>query len=505
MKKLVFGLVSLCLVACSDGSGNGEEDPCESVECSGFGDCVVESGAAVCQCDSGYHAEGLECVEDQQDPCQGVDCSGFGECVVQSGSAVCQCDAGYRPEGLECVPDPVDCADADLLCVDDTPGAQQEYATIQAAADAVQAGQTILVFDGNYAGFDLTTGGSETARVVIRAEGDGAVIDSDGPDGYGIWLRNTSYVTIQGFSIVGVSGRGVAHREATPEQPSRSLIIRGNTVQNSGREGMYLSEVADSLIEGNRISGSGTSGADRTHGIYLANAGSDGTTIRANHIWGSGTAGIHFNGDLSVGGDGIISDLIVENNIIHDNQQNGLNMDGVQDSLIRNNLIYGNASNGLRAYAIDAAEGPKNLVVVNNTFHAPAGAGWCVRITEDLGGNVVFNNILMNDHDWKGSIALDGTSGFASGYNAVVDSFTPDRDSTLLDLAGWQGLGYGSGSFLAAPGELFEDPGSGNYKLKAGCDAEGAGTAGFEGHTAPATDLEGAQRSGTPDVGAYER
>ena len=179
-------------------------------------------------------------------------------------------------------------------------------------------------------------------------------------------------------------------------------------------------------------------------------------------------------------------------------------MDGVQDSLVRNNLIYGNASNGLRAYAIDGAEGPMNLVIVNNTFHVPADGGWCVRITEDLGGNVVFNNILMNDHDWKGSIALDGTSGFASAHNAVVDSFTPDRDSTLLDLTEWQGLGYGSGSFLATPADLFVNPGSGNYRLKAGSDAENGGTGEFEGQAATATDIEGAQRSDPPDVGAYE-
>ena len=207
MRKIVFGLLCLCLVACSDGNGNGEQDPCEGVLCSGFGECIVESGAAACQCDSGYHAEGLECVLD-----------------------------------------PVDCADVDILCVDDTPGAGQEYSTIQAAADVVEAGQTILVFDGNYAGFELSTGGTENERVIVRAEGDGAVIDADGPSGYGIWLRDVGHVTIQGLQIVGVSGRGLAHREATPEQPSRGLIIRNNIVQDAGREGMYLSEVADSLV-----------------------------------------------------------------------------------------------------------------------------------------------------------------------------------------------------------------------------------------------------------------
>ncbi len=413
-------------------------------------------------------------------------------------STVTQHDAG---PGVDAAPAP-DCSEASVLCVDDTAGPDQEFATIQEAADVVAPGETVLIFDGSYAGFELSTSGTANDRITIRARNTGAVIDSDGPNGYGVWLRNVSYVTVEGLRIIGVSSRGVAHREASPTDPSRGLIIRGNTVIDSGREGMYLSEVAESLIEGNSISGSGTSGADRTHGIYLANAGSDDTTLRGNHIWGSGTAGIHFNGDLSIGGDGIISGLIVENNTIHDNGQNGLNMDGVQDSLVRNNLIYGNDSNGLRAYAIDGAEGPRGLVIVNNTFHVPVQGGWCVRITEDLGDCVVFNNILMNDGG-GGSIALDNTTGFASANNAVVDTFTPDRDDTYLSLSEWQGLGYDSGSFLSNPIELFMDEMS-NFRLKPSAPAIDTGLETFSSHDAPATDLTGTTRDGMPDIGAFE-
>ncbi len=41
-----------------------------------------------------------ECVDD---PCFGVDCSGFGDCVVQEDSLACACDIGYVPQNLECV------------------------------------------------------------------------------------------------------------------------------------------------------------------------------------------------------------------------------------------------------------------------------------------------------------------------------------------------------------------------------------------------------------------
>ena len=45
-------------------------DLCSGVDC-GFGSCTADSGAAACECDAGYHAEGLFC---RADPCEGEDC-----------------------------------------------------------------------------------------------------------------------------------------------------------------------------------------------------------------------------------------------------------------------------------------------------------------------------------------------------------------------------------------------------------------------------------------------
>ncbi len=391
---------------------------------------------------------------------------------------------------------------------DSNPGTEDApWLTLQYAAETVSPGDEVIVKDGAYTGFRLETGGTVGAYVRFRAAGEGALINADGPTGDGIRLQNVGYVAIEGFRIENVSGRGIAHRGATPDTPVYGLLIRDNLISTTGSEGMYLSEVADSLVENNTITGAGTGGSSlRGHGIYLANAGSDGTTLRGNDISGSLTAGIHFNGDLSVGGDGIISGLLIEDNVIHDNGQNGFNMDGVQDSVIRNNLVYGNDLNGIRAYAIDAAEGPRGLRIVNNTIHVPEDGYWCVRITEDLGDNVVFNNILMNDYPYGGSIALDDTSGFASAHNAVVDRFTPDRSDTILTLQEWQQLGHDAGSFLAQPADIFEDVSIADYRLKARAGAVDAGLTEFAGCTAPADDIVGVKRpAGTAiDVGAYE-
>jgi hypothetical protein len=87
-----------------DGAIDGPPDPCAGVDCGAHGHCVDNGGQAACDCDPGYHADGLTCVED--DPCAGVNCSGHGDCLVDgSNNPYCDCDAGYHADGLTCVED----------------------------------------------------------------------------------------------------------------------------------------------------------------------------------------------------------------------------------------------------------------------------------------------------------------------------------------------------------------------------------------------------------------
>jgi hypothetical protein len=62
------------------------------------------------------------------------------------------------------------------------------------------------------------------------------------------------------------------------------------------------------------------------------------------------------NGDVSLGGDGIISNAQVFGNIIHGNGAaggSGINCDGVVNSVIYNNLLYDNHASGISLYRID--------------------------------------------------------------------------------------------------------------------------------------------------------
>lgn len=384
--------------------------------------------------------------------------------------------------------------------VDDDSGTTQEYSSIQAAVNAARPGDTVLVHDGNYRGFTVYTSGKPSSPITIRAAGNGAVIDRPNGNGEGITLNNAHYVIIEGFTVTGMPRAGIASHKASAAWPMRGVIVRRNTVRNSASTNIYLSQTADSLIEGNLASGSLSS-----HGIYLANGGSDNTVLRGNRCFGNAKNGIHFNGDSSMGGDGLHRGLILENNIMHGNTANGLDMDGVQDSLVRNNLIYGNGRNALRAFRIDGAAGPKNLKIVNNTLLATPGGGWALKMSQDLGGHTIFNNIMLSDNDSTGSISVSSPD-FASNNNALVGRLSFDGETSVVGLSAWQAAGFDTASFTTTPVGLFASTTSADYRLAAGSPAIDTGRATLNDVPAPLADLAGRPRPQGPafDLGAYE-
>ena len=406
------------------------------------------------------------------------------------------------------------CAAADVLCVDDTAGSTQEYSDIPAAVTAVQQGQTVLVYDGMYTGFQITRSGASTAPITIRAAGNSAVITNRAPTGDGIRLENVSYVTVDGLVIQGgaavsqpITQRCIAARGATATSPMRGNVIRGTTCTNAVLECFYLSQFGGGVVENNVINGCGRGGGTRNHGIYLANAGADNTVIRGNTITTTATAGaesngIHMNGDVSIGGDGVISGLTLERNTIYGNAQSGLNMDGVQNSTVRNNLVYGNARHALRAYRIDGAAGPQGLVVVNNTFIAST-SGWAVKLSEDGGGHTVFNNILLGA---AGGLCV-ANANLAADRNAVDDRFSVDNEASTITLAAWRTqTGQDANSMIATATALFVDGNANDYRLATGSPAKDAGAASFNSINAPGGDLTGTTRpqGAAHDLGAFE-
>jgi parallel beta-helix repeat protein len=368
--------------------------------------------------------------------------------------------------------------------------------TLQHAADAVRAGDTVVVRAGSYTGFDIRTSGTAASPITFRAD-PGTLVNARNartPDG--INLEGASYVVIDGFEVDAMPRAGI--RSVTNDH----VTIRNNKCDRNYDWGIFTGFSDYLLIANNTASNSQVQ-----HGIYVSNS-CVAPVVRGNTIFGNYAAGIHMNGDLSQGGTGLITGALVEGNVIHDNGAgggSGINCDGVQGSVFRNNLLYNNHASGISLYRIDAADGAKNNVVVNNTILEASDARWCVNIQNGSTGNTLSNNVLYNYSSWKGvvDISADSLAGFASDYNVVMDRFTTDGGGTVLTLAQWRAqTGQDQHSLVSSPAALFVNPAANNYHLLATSPAVDAGTAA----NAPPADLDGNPRpSGSAiDIGAYE-
>ncbi|MEW6268258.1 MAG: right-handed parallel beta-helix repeat-containing protein [Thermodesulfobacteriota bacterium] len=369
------------------------------------------------------------------------------------------------------------------------------WATLVHAADEVGPGDTVHVLDGGYQGFYLTTSGTPGAPIRFRAEGQNVRITSDNPiTPDGINLEGASHVVIDGFVVDGRTRAGV-----------RAVLGSHVTVRNcklgwNGRWGILTGFVDDFTAERNEAHHSQVE-----HGIYVSNS-SDRPIVRNNLVWSNHGNGLHFNGDASLGGDGLIEDALVEGNVIWDNGRgggSGINMDGGTRGTIRNNLLFDNHASGIGLYRIDASAGAKDNLVVNNTIVQAADGRWAINVSGGSTGNSVRNNVLYSLHPFRGVITIDASSrpGFSSDYNSVMSRFSADGGSSVISLAAWQALGYDAHSFVATPTEHFVAPGS-DFHLLATSPAIDAGSAAG----APAVDLDGAPRpvGAGVDLGAYE-
>lgn len=370
------------------------------------------------------------------------------------------------------------------------------WRTLQKAAAAVQAGDLVIVRAGTYAGFDLWTSGTAADPIVFRAD-PGVVVNAPNPrTSDGLNLEGASYVVIEGFTVSGVPRAGIR------SVINHHVTIRNNIADLNGRWGIFTGFSDDLLIENNV-----TSRSQLEHGIYVSNSG-DRPVIRHNVTWGNYANGIHMNGDLSQGGDGVISNALVERNTIYENGRgggSGINCDGVRDSRIQNNLLFDNHASGISLYRIDGGDGSRNNVVVHNTIVQAADARWAINIQDGSTGTTLYDNILYNQHPWRGSISLspDSRPGFTSDYNVVMERFTLDDGDSVLTLAQWRGAtGQDGHSIVAAPAQLFVDPAADDYRLRDDSPARDAGLT-----LADVTeDIEGTPRPGGPasDIGAFE-
>ena len=378
--------------------------------------------------------------------------------------------------------------------------ADSAFATLQHAADICVPGDSILALNGNYAGFDLRSGGSESEPIVFTTTGGGVWIDQENPvTDDGIHVEVADWVVIDGFNLSGLARNGI--RVALSDH----VTVRNCFCENCYERGIFTGFAEWITIEYNECTGS----IDE-HGIYHSNSG-DHPVIRYNSCHHNNGCGIHMNGDQSSGGDGIISDADVYGNIVYENGNAGgsaINCDGVVESRIFNNLLYMNHSSGISLYRIDGTTGSHHVEVYNNIVVQPDDGRWGININTGSTYATVLNNIILSDHSYRGSICLEPSSieGFQSNYNLLEDRLSTDGGNTVITLAQWQGLGYGSASQICSSwSDTFTDWISGDYHHAQGSQSLDSGTSSVQ--AVVTHDIEGVPRpqGADFDLGCYER
>jgi len=369
------------------------------------------------------------------------------------------------------------------------------WATLQHAADAMQPGDSVTVADGSYIGFWMKNRqGDAQHRFTIRSQNPlGAKITSPSPTGNdpndSVQLVSVSFATIDGFDVTGAPRAGISIRTFGDETGADTTddIVQNCRSHGNGagvtagrHDGIFTGFAQNILIQNNEID------HNAEHGIYVSNS-ADNPIVRGNKSHDNLANGLQINADGSSGGDGVISNWLMEDNIVYGNGgASAINLDGATFGILRNNLVYGNAKGGVALFMGDANEASHDNVVVGNTVYDPAGTRFGVQIDDGADNNVLFDNVF-----WSASTGMEigSVNNFTHDYN-IVSSYS--------------GGSAGAHESSADPSQLFVNAGASDYHPGPALVAKGV--ASFGGGTAPAVDLDGKARpqAGVCDIGCYE-
>ena len=311
------------------------------------------------------------------------------------------------------------------------------YATVSAASEAMP-GAIIVVHEGEYGPIKLgpECSGSENAPTVIRpAEGDKVVIH--GEDGTGISLVNVSHVTVEGLEVEG--GTHGIYYESTRKagESLADICIKDCTVHGvRGTHGICvyarndLVPVEDIIIEGCEVYDCECGSSESV----VLNGNVDGFTIESNIIHDNNNIGIDMIG--------------FEGTAKHPDEDSGNNpyeADMVRNGVCAGNVVYNISTEGNQAYLEDGeydlcaggiyVDGGQNIEIYNNfIFNCDIGLEVATEHSPDdnelfrVEGVQVHDNVIADCTGWTGICfgGYDKDLGFTEEcifeHNTLVDN-----------------------------------------------------------------------------------
>lgn len=387
---------------------------------------------------------------------------------------------------------------------DANPGSQAlPFATIQKGSNVAVAGDTVIIQPGTYAGAKFAISGTNLQPITFHVE-PGAIVTSPGPlntNHDNLWIRDASYIVLEGFESHSAPRSGIAV-QAEPDAEAHGIVVRNNNCHDNGRWGIFTAYAEGILIQNNLTSYSGIE-----HGIYVSNS-SDNPVITGNISHHNNASGIQINADPALPGDGIISNAVMDSNVIYENGTAGgsaINLASVVSSRISNNLLYDNHAGGIAGWddGFDPAFGTHDNAFLNNTIVQASNGRFAVSLLNGSKNNEIKNNILIHPGT-RGSINVDSSSepGLDSDFNVVVNVFSFNDGNTFVNLAVWQSRGHDANSIISSSAALFVNATAHDYHLSTTSPAIDAGTT----VTDVTVDLDGVPRpqNAIYDIGSYE-
>lgn len=405
----------------------------------------------------------------------------------------------------------------------------QPWATIQHAADSVQAGQTVCIRAGTYQeSVRLEVEGQEDQLITFAAyPGEDVLIDGtginldDGDSHFGLFdIRNCAYVRVTGLRLENSTWSGILARRC------EHLIIDHNTTRETVSSGVGVWRTDDARVEANEIIRAVNShdGSEE----WLTMGTGTNFVIRGNVIHDGWYDDIPYplgiDAKHSQGG-------VIEDNIIYDLGGTAIYIDGwnahTHDITVRNNFLYG-VSKGV---SLGSERGGlvEHIDIYNNVIWSATYCGIILTTVSDDGPRErirIFNNTIAEALDNGGAgIFIDTTNVWDVVIrNNIVDFASSDgvqgniRATSPAGIIVDHNLTYGESGFadheLATPvdGEPgFVAPAAIDplcFRLQPGSPAIDAGLAGC----APSFDFTYAPRpvdgdgngQAQVDVGAFE-